>query len=135
RLARGLLDENKALAVAKHLGNHDLQDKLFGILAKREDEGKDISSKVVEEMAREMAATPLRKVESGEFLPGFGPEQESLFVERAELKNHVRNQLAQEVNDWLAVASKRRAGRVGEAGNVLDTEKNREIAQRAEQAK
>src|SRR5262249_27217203 len=40
RLATGRLDEGKALAVAKHLDNADLQDQLFRILDKREEEGK-----------------------------------------------------------------------------------------------
>lgn len=131
RLSRGLLDESKALAVAKHLGDHSLQDQLFKMLDKREEEGKDISPKVIEEMAREMAQTPTAsKTESSLF--GDIESTESLFVERNEVKAHVRTELGREVRDFLAVASKRRAERVGGAGNVLDTERNKQIAQDAE---
>lgn len=127
RVARGTLDPTKALAVAKHLGDHDLQSQLFRLLDKREDEGKDISPKTIEEMAREMAATPTAtKTESSLF--GDIESEESLFVPRNELKAHVRNEISRQVNDFLAVASKRRAERVGKAGNVLDTDANKEIA-------
>lgn len=134
RLTRGLLDEGKALAVARYLPDHDLQDQLFGLLDKREESGKDLSLKVIEEMAREMAETP-KHTTSAASLFGNIESEESLFVQRNEVKAHVRNEMAREVNDFLAVSSKRRAERVGSAGNVLDVEKNREIAQKAEQAK
>ncbi|TXH54759.1 MAG: hypothetical protein E6Q97_10170, partial [Desulfurellales bacterium] len=125
RLAAGLLDENKALAVAKHLTNHDLQDKLFSMLEKREDEGKDLPARVIEEMAREMASTPtVKSVQGGLF--GDIESEESLFVPKNELKAHVRSELSREVNDFLVLASKRRAEKTAGAGNVLNLEKNRE---------
>ena len=134
KLARGQMDEGRALAVAKHLGNHQFQDQLFSLLDKREDEGKDITNKVVEEMARKMASLPTTKT-TEKTLFGDIESEESTFVPASELQAYVRGQLSQEVNDWLAVASKRRAEKVGAQGNVLDTEKNREIAARAEEAK
>lgn len=134
RLSRGLLDEGKALAVAKHLTDHDRQDLLFRLLEKREDEGKDLSPRVIEEMAREMAATPTA-TKTEQTLFGNIESEESLFVERNEVKSHVRGELAKEVNDFMAVASKRRAERVGKAGNVLDVDENRRIAEKADQAK
>ena len=134
RLARGTLDQQKALAVAKHLDNPDLQEQLFRLVDQREDQGKETSPKLLEEMAREMASTPTAKnVETTLF--GDIESEESLFVPRNELKAHVRTELAREVNDWLAVASQRRAERVGGAGNVLDVDKNRELATQAEQVK
>jgi hypothetical protein len=134
RLARGQLDEAKALAVAKHLENHDLQDKLFGLLDKREEAGKDLSPRIVEEMAREMAATPTTK-QTEATLFGDIESEESLFVPRNELKAHIRGELAREAGDFAAVASKRRAERVAGAGNVLDVERNKALAQDATQGK
>lgn len=133
RLARGLIDEGKALAVARHLKDHGLQDQLFHMLDKREESGKDLSPRVIEEMAREMALTPTRTSASGDL---FGTQtEESLFVHRAELKAHVRAELASAANDFAAVASTRRAGRVSEAGNVLNVGENKSRADAAEQAK
>lgn len=134
KLARGTLDESKALAVAKHLEDHGLQDQLFGLLEKREDEGKDLSPRVIEEMARQMAETPKTKT-TEHTLFGDIESEESLFVPRAEVSASVRAGLAKEVNDWLAVSSKRRAERVGGAGNVLNVEENRQLAEQAEQVK
>ena len=132
RVVRGTMDSVKALAIAKHLTDSSLQDQLAKILDKREDEGKDLSPKVIEEMAREMADTPTttRKEEGGLF--GDWESEDSLFVERAELKAHVRGEFVREVSDFLAVASKRRAAKVGKAGNVIDPEANREIARQAD---
>jgi hypothetical protein len=130
KLTLGTLDQSKALAVAKHLPDHALQDQLFGLLDKREDEGKDLSLRTIEEMAREMAATPTHTRKEASLF-GDIESEESLFVPRNELKGHVRAELSKEVNDFLAVASERRAGRVAGAGNVLDVEKNRQIAEQA----
>lgn len=135
RVARGTLDPAKALLVSRHLKDHDLQDQLFRLLDRREDEGKDLSPKVVEEMAKEMAQTPTRKVTEEGGLFGDIESEESLFVPRNEVKAHVRGELAKEVNDFLAVASKRRAEKVGAAGNVLDVAQNRKIAEEAERVR
>src|SRR5262249_37327612 len=59
----------------------------------------------------------------------------SLFVPRAEIKAHVRSEMAKEAGDFAAVASKRRAERVAGAGNVLDVDRNKEMATQAERAK
>lgn len=134
RLARGTLDQNQALAVARHLPDPDRQEKLFNLLAKREEEGKDLSDRTVEEMARMMAASPsVTKTEA----TLWGPEEttEDVFVQRAELAAHVRGELAKEFGDFAAVASTRRAGRVEGAGNVLNVDENKKRAEEAEQAK
>jgi hypothetical protein len=136
RLARGDLDQGQALAVAKHLKDHEGQDQLFRLLDKRRDEGKDLSDRVVEEMARMMAVAPKGKAaDQGGFFAGFGQEEETLFIPRAEVTAHVRGELSKEVNDFLMAASKRRAGRLGQAGNVLDVEANRKIADQAAQVR
>ncbi len=61
--------------------------------------------------------------------------EDSLFDQRAELASHVRGELSKAVNDFMAVASERRAKVVGKAGNVLDTEANRKIAEEADRVK
>lgn len=131
-LAEGGLDEGKALAVARHLKDHDLQDVLFGRLKQREDEGKDYSPRVVEEMARALALTPQASQEGGLFDLGQVP----LIEERAEVAAHVRAELAREASAWKAVASEQKAKRVtGEGkGNVLDVEHNKAVAQDADRA-
>lgn len=131
RVTRGTMDITKALAIAKHLHDPDLQDQLAKLLDKREDEGKDLSPKVIEEMAREMAETP-KTTTTEATLFGDITSEESLFVPRNELKSHVRGEMSREVRDFLAVASKRRAGRVAGAGNVLNVDENKRIAEESE---
>lgn len=135
RVARGLFDPEKAKAIGKHLENPDLQNKLVSLLDKREEADKDTSLRLVEEMAREMAATPTHKVKTSDLF-GDIENDESLFVERNELKAHVRAALSREFSDFSAVASKRRAERVGKEGkNKIDVEHNRQVADEAEQTR
>lgn len=134
RIARGLMSESQGLAIGRHLGDPDLQDQLVSLIEKRQAAKKETGIQLIEEMAREMAATPTTsKTERSLF--GDIESTESLFVPRNELKAHIRNELAREVGDFMAVASKRRAKRVAGAGNTLDVERNREIAEQAEGAK
>lgn len=126
-VVRELLPVEKAVAVARHLQSHELQDQLFRLLEKREESGKDLSLRVIEEMAREMEATPTTtKTEKSLF--GDIESEESLFVPRNELKSHIRADLSREVRDFMAVASKRRASAVAGSGNVLNVEENKRIA-------
>jgi hypothetical protein len=134
RVARGELEVNKALAVAKHLGDPERQEKLFKLLEKRQDEGKQITDRTMEEMARAMAAAPsVTKTEN----TLWGPEEttEDVFVQRAELAGTVRNDLAREMGNWAAVSSAKRAASVSGAGNVLNVDENKRQAEAAEQGK
>jgi hypothetical protein len=130
-VVRGTLTTEKALAVAKHLKNHQMQDQLFKLLDAREESGKDLSPRVIEEMAREMAETPTVKG-TEKSLFGDIETEDSLFVPRNELKSHVRGDLAREVHDFMAVASSRRAKSVEGAGNVLNVAENKRIAHESE---
>jgi len=134
RLAAGDLDMGKALAVAKHLDDPTRQEKLFKLLEKREDEGKDISTRTMEELARSMAAAPsVTKTE--ETLWGTEETTEDVFVQRAELAGHVRAELAKELTDYGVLSSTRRAEKTKGAGNVLNVDENKKRAEAAEQAK
>ena len=132
RVVRETLSVEKAVAVAKHLKSHELQDQLFRLLDAREEAGKDLSLRVISEMAREMAETPTT-TKTERTLFGDIESEESLFVPRNELKSHIRSGLSREVRDFMAVASKRRAGAVSGAGNVLNVEENKRIADESEQ--
>jgi 2'-5' RNA ligase len=134
RVARGTLDPERALAVARHLDSPDRQEKLFKLLAKREDEGKDLSDRTVEELARQMQAAP-GVTTTNSTLWGDETSGDDTFVERGEMAAHVRAALSQEHNDFGAVASERRAGKVAGAGNSLNVGANKKRAAEAESAK
>jgi predicted RNA methylase/2'-5' RNA ligase len=134
RVARGQLEQDTALAVAKHLHDPDRQEKLFGLLAKKDEEGKEPTRRAVEEMARHMAAAPSARVEQ-QTLWGTEATDEDTFLERAELAGHVRNHLAKEHGDYSVLASQRRAEATKGAGNVLNVDENEKRAAAAAEAR
>ena len=127
KILNGDMPQETAIAIAKHLPDHNLQDQLASFLDKKENEGKTYTPKVIEDMAKEMAATPTHKT-TERTLFGDLESEDSLFGERNELKGAVRANLAKAVNDFRAVSSERRSGVIGSAGNVLNVEANKEIA-------
>ncbi len=134
KVARGTMPQDQALAIARNLSDHNLQDQLAVFLAKREDDGKEYTTKVIEDMAKEMAETPTQHTTEASLF-GDIESDESLFGPRNELKTAIRSDLSKAVNDFAAVASTRRAAAVGKAGNVLDVEANRRIALESERVR
>ena len=122
-LTQGMLDEDKAVAVAKYLPDQALQQKLFKKLETREEDGKEWSIKEIETAARKMANAG-KLVTQGTDLFGDFESEDSTFDQEVEIEAYVRRQLAQDANDFKAVASERRAERVASAGNVLATDEN-----------
>ncbi len=135
RVARGALDQSTAIAVAKHLTDPDRQEKLFKLIARREEDGKDFTNRHLEEMARQMAAAPSITTDDSDddgVLFKVGPEEHDVFLERSELASHIRGELSKEHHDYGALASERRASATAEAGNVLNTAENKQRAEHAE---
>jgi predicted RNA methylase len=129
KVARGQIDPNIAVAVAKHVTDEDRQAKLLDRIQARDEDGKDTSPKLAEAMARQMAALPAVKKDGADLFTGFGgSDEDDVFDERAILAHHVGSALAKEHGDWSAVASERRAGAVGDAGNTLNTDENQKRA-------
>jgi hypothetical protein len=133
KVAEGRLDESTALAVAKHLKDPALQDMLFKKLAAREDDGKDWSTREIETAAKKMANAG-KVTQTGFDLFGAFEDEKSTFDQEVELESFANRMLQQEANDYRAVANKRRADRVSDAGNVLAIDENAKRAETAEQA-
>jgi ParB-like chromosome segregation protein Spo0J/Sec-independent protein translocase protein TatA len=130
RLTLGQLDEGRAKAIATHLGNDPQgQAELFNHIESEEDRrGSRLGNDVVERMAARWSAAP--KVAGTPDLFGDAPEQ-STFVDQAILESKLRGKLADDVRNFAAVKSDKRASAVAGAGNVLNTEKNKEEHQKA----
>lgn len=122
-LAEGLIEESTAVAVARHLKDHDLQNKLFKRIADREEDGKEWTIRETETAAKKMANAG-KYTERGADLFGDFEEEHSTFDQEVEIESFISRQLAQEANDFRAVASSRRAERVADAGNVLAIDEN-----------
>lgn len=132
-VTEGRLEESKALAVAKHLKDASLQEQLFRRLSDREDQGKDWSNREIETAAKKMASAG-KYTEQGQDLFGMFEDEHSTFDQEVELESHVSRMLQQEANDFRAVANKRRADRVSDAGNVLATDENAKRADAADES-
>lgn len=130
KVTLGVLDVPRAIAVATHLPNHDDQRTLLAHIDREEKKtGKQYTPGAIAEAAKEMAATPkgtIAGTDGGLF--GNDPEEGSLFLHRAELKNHIRATLAQQAKDFNLLGSKRRVGNVSAIGNVIDPKANKEAA-------
>ncbi len=130
-VTRGRLDEAKAIAVARHIKSHELQNQLFHKLDKDDDRGKEWSNREIEQMAKKLANSG-QYVDRGTDLFGDYEETRSTFDQEVEIEAFVAKSLAQTANDFRAVANKRRADRVSDAGNVLAVDENAIRADRAE---
>lgn len=139
RVARGQMPVDQALIIAGQVKDHDLQDLLANRVEKEEAKGRDVSPRLLSEMARKCAESP--KIKLGERGGERGlfddlEAEDSVFVEECDLQAYVRAELAKDVNDWKAVASKRRVGKVSAEGkNVLDVEANKANAEDAATAR
>jgi hypothetical protein len=129
-LAQERLPESRAIAVAKHLKDHDKQDWLFNRLANREREGKPTSDSLAATMAKGLAISqPAQATGGGLFGDDF---QEQTFDQRNELIDALARELSSEKNIFKSVSSSRRVGKITEEGkNTLDVEGNKQRAQEA----
>jgi hypothetical protein len=140
RVTTGRMPVEQALTIAEHLQDPDLQDLLVTkVLDPAEKAGKYISPRTLEECAIEMAETPKVKAsetEAGGGLFGDIGDEDSVFLQKNELKGYVRGEMAKEFNAWHKVASAKLAEKVTASGkNVLDTEENAKLAEQAKQVK
>jgi hypothetical protein len=128
KVARGQMDQDKAIAIGKHLpGKDDLQLQLYNFIAKTEDKtGREWTPKVIAEAAKEIANSRTYTEDSGDL---FGSSNEiSLLEERSALKAYVQAALTTQRRDFELVGSKRRAENVAGAGNQLNVDENKRIA-------
>lgn len=131
RLARGGLDQETALAVARHVSDPVRQEKLFKLIDRQRAAGRDFTRRHLEEMARQMDAAPAAQVSSGGLFDD-EPSEEDTFLERSDLAAHVRSELSKEHGDYHKLSSKRRAEATKDAGNVLNIDENAHRAAEAE---
>ncbi len=131
QLSEGNLEESVAIAVSKHLAEHDLQTQLFKRLADRERDGKEWSIREIEQAAKKFSNAGKYK-ETGQDLFGSFEDEKNTFDQEVELESHVSRLLAQEANDFRSVSSQLRADRVSEAGNTIAVDENAKRAKTAE---
>jgi hypothetical protein len=135
-LSSGILDEDKAVAIGRHLKDHKEQEQLYNhYLEQREKNNKEFSASTLDQAAQDLAKAPKKQGGGQMDLFGNTDDGKSLFLEKAELKNKIRAALTQEVNDYGVAGNARRAKNIAGAGNVLQVEKNKELSKQADRVK
>jgi hypothetical protein len=131
KVANKLIDEPTAIAVATHLDDHRMQDRLLNLVQKRADAGREMSTRAIENAAEMMAhaGKTTKTVDGGLF--GDYEDEHSTWAEEAELRDHIARQLARTTNAYAAVSSDAKADMVKDAGNTIVTDKNRELRDQA----
>lgn len=132
RVAGGVESTNRAIAIAKHIDDHDIQNELYAEIQSYIDKGKRLADGDVEELARETAAEATITEKQG-VLWGTESKQRTLRPERAKLKRLLRSELEQRLRAFGAVTTGNRSQTLADAGNVLDDDRNRQIAQEAKE--
>ncbi|CAB4165006.1 hypothetical protein UFOVP822_5 [uncultured Caudovirales phage] len=135
-LASGILDEDKAVAIGRHLKDHKEQEQLYNhYLEQREKNNKEFSASTLDQAAQDLARAPKKQGGGQMDLFGNTDDGKSLFLEKAELKNKIRSALTQEVNDYGVAGNARRAKNIAGAGNILQVDKNKELSKEADRIK
>ena len=130
KVSNGQMKARKAVAIGRHLENHDMQVKfLEDILKKEEKTGKNIPDRVIMEAAMERANAPSRETKQ-KTLFGEETSTESLWHERAQLKNGVRRAFAKEKASFAAASEKAHKKLLETKGeNVVDVAANKQAAE------
>lgn len=131
KLTNGGMTEGRALAIAKHLKNPDVQDQLAQYIDKREQTkgtSKTFTDGKVAEMARATAAAKPIRVNAGGGM--FDDWFDSNPIEqRADIADHIRKHLSSEHRTFREASSSKRQGMLeGTGTNQLDVAGNRERA-------
>jgi len=135
-LASGILDEDKAVAIGRHLKDHSQQEQLYNHYLEQKDKtNKDFNAATLEQAAIDISRTPTKSGGGQMDLFGNNDDGKSLFLEKAELKTKIRNMLTQEVNDYAMAGNARRAKNIAGAGNVLQVDKNKDLSKEADRIK
>lgn len=132
KLSLGQLDEKQALAIGT-IPNQEHQEQ-FAKFLEKETEKRDIPERVLQRMAQKITNTANVKTTEKTL---FGEEEsdQNLFLHRATLEAHALAKLSQEANLFAAVGTEKKAEQLKRGSNVLDVNKNREIADEAKQSR
>ena len=132
-VVHGGLPLKRAVIIGENLPNQADQMGAMALLRDYERRGKRPTDAEVKELIRRTAQAE-RKVEQQDTLFGVQEMTQNLALEEAQLSNFVRSRLGNEKKLFSTVGSQAAADRLGAAGNKIDAEANKQVAQQADQA-
>jgi GGDEF domain-containing protein/2'-5' RNA ligase len=133
RVVSGQMRMGRALAVARAAETPEAQEALLGLIRRQEMKGKRVADDTVEELGR-MVRGAGEHAETQQTLFGEQEMRRNLALEKAEVSAYIRDQIGREKRLFGAVATRGRAETLGAAGNVIEPERNAEVARSAAQA-
>ena len=129
KVTLGTFRESRALAIARHVKDHDTQNKIAKQVDKSDKRKgrRALSDSVVEEMAREALLAGKRREKTVDLF-GEHDDERSTFVERAELKSALRRDITSQLSAFKAVSSEKRAEMLTSDDQTITADTNREKA-------
>lgn len=127
----GELPQNQGIAIGENLKNHDAQDELYKFIKREQKKGRTISADLIEQVIKDIggAATVTQQQAS---LFGTEIKTRPLLIERAELRDYAVKKLAADKRLFKTVSDTAKANRLTIAGNTINIEGSRTIAEQAE---
>jgi|GEM_PF-5822773 len=132
-VVHGNINQKRAVIIGENLPDHADQMGAIAVLRNAESRGKRLTDAEVRELIRRTAQAE-RKVEQQDTLFGVEEMTQNLALEEAQLSNFVRTKLGNEKKLFSTVGNQSAAERLGAAGNKIDADANKQIAEQAEQA-
>jgi hypothetical protein len=131
-VVHGQLPVKRAVIIGEMLPDHTDQSAAVQMLRAAEQRGKRLTDQEVRELFRRITGAE-RRVESQDTLFGVEEMTQNLALEEAQLSNAIRQRLGQEKKLFGLVGTKSNADRLGAAGNKIEADANKAIADQAEQ--
>ena len=135
KVVQGEMGEAQAIALGKNAPTHAAQMAAVKDAEKyaKKHRGREPSGDIMAELATQAEMAPKVTEEKSDLFGGFS-EEKSTHLERAELTAFFKGKTAELRNAFKSIGTERKAGMVGEAGNVLNIEENKKRADQHEAA-
>ncbi|EFK06726.1 DNA repair protein [delta proteobacterium NaphS2] len=130
RVQSGAMPRKWGVVIGENLPDPESQQELVKYLDKQQRAGKKMGAGTIGQLIEEVKGSP-RKEEKQMGLFGVEAFSRPLLQERAEIRSYVIKRLAEDKRLFGAVANVRKAERLEAEGNVLDVEKNLDIAEKS----
>ena len=129
-VAQGAFPVERGVIIGQELPDQDLQRQLIKDLDRLGKRGKNITNDVVREMAQMVAGAP-QVVEEQETLFGTEEQRTAFSFEKASLMAGIKNRLKADKSLFSLVSKSKNIDRLANEGNVIDIERNQQIAREA----
>ncbi len=127
KVIQGDLLAERGAIIGEGVKEHEDQRALASMLADREKSGRRVTNDQLSEMIRLTNEAP-KQTETQDSLFGSAEMTRSLIPEKAEVSDYVRSRLGREKRLFQTVGTEGAAAQLGETGNVIRADVNRERA-------